>query len=101
MVCSQSNGGGTGKGIVLSVCLAAGLAVAAWGAGAGRSEAAGFAAPEFTARGGIVSIQTAPKADKSETDKKAKSTEEGLPAKKIIKRRAIRCGGPGLPDCPL
>ena len=97
MASSQSNGGGKYGRIVLSVCLAAGFAVAAWGGGAERSEATGLTVPGFAARDGIVLAQKSPETDKQEADKKAKSEEQ--PRK--TKRRAIRCGGPGLPECPM
>lgn len=77
------------KGRLLSVCLASGLAVAALG-GADRSEAAGLAVPTLAAQSGLVLVQAVP-----DTGKKAESQQ-----KKKSKRRAVRCGGPGLPDCP-
>lgn len=73
---------------LLSVCLASGLAVAAFG-GADRSEAAGLAVPTLAAQSSLVPVQASP-----DTGKKAESQ------KKKSKRRAVRCGGPGLPDCP-
>jgi hypothetical protein len=102
MTSSQSNGGGKNERIALSLCLAAGLAVAAWGADAGRSEAASLSVPALTARDGIVLAQKSPAtdkqdSDKDEADKKAKSEDQT----RRPKRRAIRCGGPGLPECPL
>jgi hypothetical protein len=102
MASSQSNGGGKNERIALSLCLAAGLAVAAWGGGAGRSDAAGFPVPGHTARDGIVLAQKGPAtdkqdSDKDEADKKAKSEDQS----RRPKRRAIRCGGPGLPECPM
>jgi len=75
----------------LFLCLAVGLAVAALG-GADRTEAASVTARAFTAHTGIVLVQNGP-----ESDKKAKSSEKS----KRTKRRAIRCGGPGLPDCTM
>jgi hypothetical protein len=88
MASSHSNGGGKNERIVLTVCLAAGLAVAAWGGCADRSEAAGLSVPRLAARDGIVLAQTSDQADKKPTSGKTK------------KRRSVRCGGPGLPDCP-
>jgi hypothetical protein len=68
---------------VLSVLFASGFACAAL---AGRSEAAGFAAPTIAVPDNTVLAQASP-----ETDKMAKAN---------TKKRKIRCGGPGLPDCP-
>jgi hypothetical protein len=79
--------------IVLSLCFAAGLAVAALGA-AGRGEAAGLTVPAFAARDGIVLAQAT-----TGSDKGAKSEKSQKQARKP-KRRAVRCGGPGLPECP-
>lgn len=78
------------KGRTLTVCLAAGLAVAVLG-GANRSDAAGFAVPAFTENGDIVLAQASPAPDKKADSQKPKKS----------KRRAVRCGGPGLPDCPM
>jgi hypothetical protein len=75
---------------VLSVSLASGLGVAALG-GSVSGEAAGLAVPTIAARSAIVLAQTSPAPDKKAESQKAKKT----------KRRAIRCGGPGLPECPM
>jgi hypothetical protein len=74
---------------ILCVCLASGLAVAVLG-GAHRGEAAGLAVPAFAAHDGIVQTQAKP-----DSDKKAQSAK-----RKRVKRRAIRCGAPGLAPCP-
>jgi hypothetical protein len=75
---------------ILSLCLAWGLAVAALGA-ADPGEAAGPAVvPSLAAHSGLVLTQAGPEADKATKPDKSKKT----------KRRAVRCGGPGLPECP-
>jgi hypothetical protein len=74
--------------LVLCACLASGLAVAVLGAAA-RTETAGFAVPAFAAHG-VVLAQAKP-----DSEKKAQSTK-----RKRVKRRAIRCGAPGLAPCP-
>ena len=76
------------KVLVPCVGLASGLALAVLGAE--RSEAAGLAVPAFAAHDAIVLTQAKPDADK-----KAQSTK-----RKKVKRRAIRCGAPGLAPCP-
>jgi hypothetical protein len=75
----------------LFLCLAAAFAVMVL-QGA-RSEAAGLTAPPLSGRSGAVPAQAIP-----ETDKK---TQTQSTEKKKPKKRAIRCGGPGLPDCPM
>jgi hypothetical protein len=75
---------------VLSIGLASGLAVAALG-GPDGSEAASLMDRTLAARGDIVLAQTSPAPDRKAESQKPKKT----------KRRAIRCGGPGLPDCPM
>ena len=89
MACAQRNCV-EAKRRVLSVCLASGLAVATLG-GSASSEAASLAVPTLAARGDIVPAQASPEPDKKAGSQKPKKT----------KRRAIRCGGPGLPDCPM
>ena len=74
---------------ILCVCLASGLAVAVLG-GAERSEAASLAVPALAAQDGIVLTQAKP-----DSEKKAESAK-----RKKVKRRAIRCGAPGLAPCP-
>jgi hypothetical protein len=80
---------GTRKQLV-AVCVAAGLGFTVLD-GPSRAEATGFAVPTLSARDGIVLAQTT-----AEPGKKAESQKP-----KKTKRRAIRCGGPGLPDCPM
>lgn len=75
---------------VLAVSLAAGLAVAHLGGSSG-ADAAGIALTEVTVHHGIVPVQTSPAPDKKAESQKPKKN----------KRRALRCGGPGLPDCPM
>jgi hypothetical protein len=91
MVVAQANRLATKSG-VLTVCLAAGLAAAVLGA-ADRSDAAGLAFPAFSAHGDrdVVLAQAGPAPDKKADSQKPKKS----------KRRAVRCGGPGLPDCPM
>jgi hypothetical protein len=79
--------------VVLPVCLASALAITALGV-AGRGEAAGLTVPAFAARDGIVLAQTTTGSDKGAKSEKT----EKQPRKP--KRRAVRCGGPGLPECP-
>jgi hypothetical protein len=80
-----------GKRWALTVCFASGLAVVGW-AGTGRGEAASLPATTHAAHRDIVPVQSGPAPEnKPEPKKKTKKT----------KKRAIRCGGPGLPDCPM
>ncbi len=88
MATARPNGIGR-KVQILCVCLASGLAVAVLG-GAERSEAASLAVPALAAQDGIVLTQAKP-----DSDKKAESAK-----RKKVKRRAIRCGAPGLAPCP-
>src|SRR5262245_46495974 len=75
---------------ILPVFVASALAGAAL-AGVGRSEAvAGLAVPAFAARDGVVLAQASP-----EPGRKAKSAKP----KSTTKKRAVRCGAPGLPAC--
>jgi hypothetical protein len=91
MALAQANRVGTKSGI-LTVCFAAGLAAAVLGA-ADRCDAAGLALPALAAHGdrNVVLAQANPAPDKKADSQKPKKT----------KRRAVRCGGPGLPDCPM
>jgi hypothetical protein len=77
----------------MSLCLGSGLAVAALGA-ADRGEAAGLTVAPFNAPHGMVLAQAGPGSDRGAKSEKA----EKQPRKP--KRRAVRCGGPGLPECP-
>ncbi len=89
MATARPNGIGR-KVQILCVCLASGLAVAVL-SGAERSEAAAsLAVPSLAAQDGIVLTQAKP-----DSDKKAESAK-----RKKVKRRAIRCGAPGLAPCP-
>jgi hypothetical protein len=78
------------KNRFLSTCLAAGLAAALAGT-ADHSDAASLAIPATGAHGDLVLAQASPAPDKKTESQKSKKT----------KRRAVRCGGPGLPDCPM
>jgi hypothetical protein len=75
---------------LLAVSLAAGLGVALLDSHS-RADAAGIAVSTFAARGEIVLAQATPVPDKKADSQKPKKS----------KRRAVRCGGPGLPDCPM
>jgi hypothetical protein len=78
------------SGQILSVIIASGFAGASLG-GVGSSEAAGLIVPTLPIGAAVLQTQASPA-----PDKKAKSMK---PKKK--KQRAIRCGGPGYPDCPV
>ena len=93
MTFTQTSCSARKRRIVRSLCLASGLAVAAFGA-ADRGEAAGLTVPAFAARDGIVLAQATTGSDKGAKSEKS----EKQPRKP--KRRAVRCGGPGLPECP-
>lgn len=70
---------------ILSVWLASAFAMATLG-GADGTQAADFPLPTFTGRDGMMPAQASPAAGKK--------------ASLAPKQRKVRCGGPGVPDCP-